>query len=1028
MFALRERWIALFVLPLWLLWTVAAAGKEATAPSISQMNHRTWAVTSGAPADIWDMKQDDMGFMWLATGSGLFRFDGVQFEHYTPAQGEAFSSSDMTALSIVSNDELWVGTSDGVISHLKSGHITNYPVSKINREGPVFCFATTPDGTLWVAAGHELLRYGTNGFTRVGSDWNYPPDMQSVWMVVDRQGTLWLATDKELLFLRKGAHRFEHTGIPTGMYAVLAISPDGALWLSDGLHGTRALPGLSADHIPSQLLQPLPPTNFVQAKRLAFDRDGSLWGTLWPGDGIEGVFRIENPSRVADGQSLRPPQVTDSYSTAQGLTSIVAVPILVDHEGDVWIGTNFGLNSFHANSFTVVSPNPTSSPATTWLSPDDAGRVFLMQDGCLYQVSHAIPSQLTCQLPVHAYDLISAGDRVITQMAAVLYQWNSQTRVVPLQPLATESVRHVTAVAKDVHGDLWFGLDGGLFKLVEQGWQHADISTAMSDIQPNAIAFDGHNRAWLGYANGQVVSWDGNTSTTYAARDGLDVGDIEAISAQGASVLVGGDAGVARWKGGRFQSIQISRMNVLGAVTGMAQTPSGDLWLNTSVGVVRIAASEADRAFEEPNYTPGYKLYGGDDGVPGIALRQPLASTITTDADGRLWFATNQGVCWILPSSVHFNDVAPRVSIESVLAEGQAFAITSHLVLPPHTTTISLQYAAASFRSPQNVKFRYKLSGIDSTWQDAGAHRQAIYANLGPGDYEFQVIAANSDGTWSEHPASLTFRIKRTFYQTRCFQILSILAAILCVIGLVIFQYRKMVATVRDRLEVRHAERERIARELHDTLLQGIQGLILCFQAVAERMSGGDPLRAQIDQALDRADSVLVDGRDRVRDLRASDHATQDLTVAFATLGEGFSAEQPPKFRLVSTGERQEIDPTIREEIYLIGREALLNAFHHAKATEIGVEIVYDIKQLRLCVRDNGIGIDPTVLEAGRKPGHWGLVGMRERANCIGGQFKIWAKPGAGTEIELVVPAGIAYVRSRKRRWTWLKQMLSLGR
>jgi signal transduction histidine kinase/ligand-binding sensor domain-containing protein len=992
------------------------------------MNHRTWTVANGAPADIWDMQQDDRGFMWLATGSGLFRFDGVQFEHYTPTPGESFSSSDMTALSVASNDELWVGTSDGVISHLKSGHITNYPISKVTREGPVFCIVTAPDGALWVAAGRELLRYSDGGFKAVGADWNYPADVQSMWMVVDRQGTLWLATDKELFFLRKGTRRFERTGIPTGMYAVLALSPDGTLWLSDGLHGTRALPGLSAGHIPSQLLQPLPDTNFAQSKRLAFDRDGSLWGTLWPGAGIDGVFRVVHPSRLADGQPLRPETVTDTYSTVQGLTSIVAVPVLADSEGGVWIGTNFGLNSFHANSFTVVSPNPKSSPATAWLSPDDAGRVFLMQDGCLYRVSHAIPALLTCEFPVHASELISAGDRVITEMAGVPYQWNTQTRAMPLQPLARPSQVHISAIARDAQGNLWAALSGGLHELVGDDWRHIDIGAALSNTQPNAIAFDAHDTAWLGYANGQVASWNGNVSVIYAEHDGLNVGDVEAISSQGNAVLVAGDAGVARWKHGRFQSIQAARVGVLSAVTGIAQTPTGDLWLNTSVGVVRIAAHEAERAFEQPDYIPGYELYGSEDGVPGIALRQPLASTITTDEDGRLWFATNQGVCWIAPSRIRFNVIAPQVLIESVLAEGEQYTISGHLVLPPHTTTISLQYAAASFRSPQNVKFRYKLSGIDSAWQDAGAHRQAIYANLGPGDYEFQVIAANSDGIWSEHPASLAFRIKRTFYQTRCFQILSILAAILCVVALIVFQYRRMVATVRDRLEVRHAERERIARELHDTLLQGIQGLLLYFHAVAERLPGEDPIRAQIDQALDRAEALLVDGRDRVRDMRASDRATSDLAVAFATLGEGLAAEWPATFRVVSIGTRLDIDPAIREEVYLIGREALLNAFHHAKAVEIEVEIAYDAKQLRVCVRDNGIGIKPEILEAGRRPGHWGLVGMRERANCISGQLRIWARPGTGTQIELVVPARIAYAHVRRSRWTWFKRLLSMGR
>jgi signal transduction histidine kinase len=363
-----------------------------------------------------------------------------------------------------------------------------------------------------------------------------------------------------------------------------------------------------------------------------------------------------------------------------------------------------------------------------------------------------------------------------------------------------------------------------------------------------------------------------------------------------------------------------------------------------------------------------------------------------------------------------------------VLAEGQRFPISDHLVLPPHTTTITFQYAAVSSRSPQNVRFRYKLSSVDNYWQDGGAYPQAIYANLRPGDYEFEVIAGYSDDGWSKQPAKLAFRIKRTFYQTRCFQVLSIIAGILCVIALVILQYRRMLATLRDRLEVRHAERERIARELHDTLLQGIQGLILYFQSIAERIPPGDPLRTQIDHALDRADNVLVEGRDRVRDLRASDRATEDLVVAFASLGDSLAQQWPARFKVVSVGDQREVDAAVREEVYLVGREAVLNAFRHAEAKEIEVELAFDVKQFRLCVRDNGVGIDPDILEAGRRPGHWGLVGMRERALCIGAALKIWSRAETGTEIELVVPATIAYVPARPTRWLWFKRLVSFGR
>ncbi|GGA42031.1 sensor histidine kinase [Dyella nitratireducens] len=988
------------------------------------MNHRTWMVVNGAPADNWDIKQDGKGFIWLATSTGLFRFDGVQFQRYVPAAGQSFLSTDMTALRIVSDDDFWVGTSDGVISHIKAGHVVSYPISNTAKEGPVYAFAVTPDGAMWVVAGRALLRYSDGKLAKVGVDWDFPPDMQAMWMLVDKEGTAWLATDRELLFLRKGSHRFEHTGISTGLYSVLALSPDGTLWVSDGVHGTRALPGLSAGHVPSQLLKPLPATHFAQSMRLVFDKSGALWGTLSYRSGMQGIFRVANPSQFADGQPLRPEQVTDRYSTEQGFTSIVTVPMLVDREGDVWVGTDFGLNRFHTNSFKAVSPLPGASPVETWLSPDDAGNVLLLQEGCLYQVSHAVASELTCAFPASSYHIIKAGNRFISETAEGFYQWSPQAGSSPLKLPGNQASWDTTAVGKDAHGNLWLGFSGSLYELEGDAWRKAEIENPLGHKQPTAIAFDAGNTMWLGYPNGQILRWNGHAATVYTASEGLSIGNVEAIAAQSGSILVGGDTGVARWKNGRFQSLSMARLPVLSAVSGVAETKTGDLWLNTSVGVVRIEASEAERAFDDAGYTPSYRLYGGDDGVPGIAFRQPLASTITTDEHGRLWFLTNQGVCWIDPSTVHANPVAPQTVIESIVAEGRPFPIDSHLALPPHTATISFQYTAASLRAPQNVKFRYKLSGVDTHWQDGGAQRQAVYANLKPGDYAFQVEAANSDGVWSEHPSILAFQIERTFYQTRIFRILSIMAAILCVVALALMERRRMLRALRDRLEVRHAERERIARELHDTLLQGVQGLTLCMQAFADHIPKGDPFRAKVDQSLERAYELLVDGRDRVRDLRTRDHAAKDLAEAFTSLAEDFAEEWPARFQIACTGIQQGIIPVIREEIYLIGREALLNAFQHAMATQVDVAIAYDVKQLRVCIRDDGVGIDPQILDAGHRPGHWGLVGMRERAGAIGGRLLIRASAGAGTEIELVVPAGIAYAHPRQSRWMWFKQRL----
>jgi signal transduction histidine kinase len=254
------------------------------------------------------------------------------------------------------------------------------------------------------------------------------------------------------------------------------------------------------------------------------------------------------------------------------------------------------------------------------------------------------------------------------------------------------------------------------------------------------------------------------------------------------------------------------------------------------------------------------------------------------------------------------------------------------------------------------------------------------------------------------------------------------IAVIPIIVVAILLQNRRMVGRMSDRLEIHRAARERIARELQDILLQGIQGLILQFQAVAEHIPEESPLRAQIDQALDRADSVLVESRGRVHDFYTSDHGLKDLGAAFAWLGQTFAEYWPPTFQLVFSGERQDIEAVVEEEIYLIGREALLNAFQHARALGIEVELAFEVKQFRLCVRDDGVGIPSSIVEEGRRSGRWGLVGMRERAHSIGGQLEIQGHVGLGTKVELVVPSGIVYRKGYRASWASLKRLLGVRR
>lgn len=1001
---------------------VVASGGSAIADD--QALHRSyWAVKDGAPADIWAMAQGRDGYLWLGTGTGLYRFDGVRFEHMSSPGGHDLASSNITALNLLPDGSLWIGFYYGGISVLKDGASRRYGLAQGVPEASVLTFAADPAGALWAATTGGLLRFDGRAWHTVGADWNYPAD-RADWLLMDPAGTLWITTGRSLVFLRQGSHRFEGTGVAVGDYAMLARAPDGTLWLSDGLHGTRALPGLSAAH-PQLARRDAPPTtSFARAKRMTFDRAGNLWVTQ---ASAHGAYLVRDASRLADGRPLAPGDLTERFDQPGALTSDMAVPLLEDAEGDVWIGTNLGLNSFRPAD--VVPLQGVAMKPTTYsaLSMDDRGVLWMVYEGALYRIEHGVPRKTMEGLP--DVSDICAGP------GGLLWYWGARglerirggrIEAIPFPDGMTDG--DISAMASDGADGLWIGLvNKGAYHYRDGIWQRWIGGDGLAGRAPTVIARQPDGVMWFGYVGGRLARKDGETVRVFGPDDGLRIGTVTAIDARSPQVLVGGDAGLARLGDGRFVSLA-GGDDVLRGISGIVRTARHGVWLNTSRGVVRMRDAALEQALADPQRPPEYRLFDDHDGLTGVALQASAVTTAMQDADGQLWFATNQEVARIDPAHVHHNAIAPPVSIRGLTAGDRSYPATDGLRLPKRTSNVHIEYTATSLAVPGRVRFRYRLDGVDEQWQEAGDRREAFYTNLGPGDYHFRVIAANGDGVWNEQGASFRFRIPPLFYQTPWFAAACVLAALALVFALFLLRVRQMAIRVHDRLEERHAERERIARELHDTLLQAIQGLVLRFQAVAERIPADDPVRTMIDRSLDRADDVLVEGRDRVRGLRISAEAIRDLPNAFAAVGADLVGEGPPAFEVVVEGSVRTLDPIVREELYRIGHEALVNAIQHARADRIEVELDYDAAELRVRVRDDGIGIDAAILGAGGKPGHWGLPGMHERASRIGATLDIWSRPESGTEVELRVPASVAYCGGKPSWFAWLRHLVSGGR
>jgi signal transduction histidine kinase len=463
--------------------------------------------------------------------------------------------------------------------------------------------------------------------------------------------------------------------------------------------------------------------------------------------------------------------------------------------------------------------------------------------------------------------------------------------------------------------------------------------------------------------------------------------------------------------------VRLADPQALAGITGMLLRADGDLWLNGSRGLVRIPAA-AWRAFlQAPSTTIGtYELFDAVDGYPGIAQFRAGQSSLVETRDGRLWLAGTEGAAWIAPQHLPRNRVAPPVHILGVTAGGRSLDAGAPLNLPAGTQDLQIAYTAPSFTMPERVRFRYRLEGVDDGWRDAGTRRTAYYTRLGPGRYRFVVSAANEDGVWNDKGASIDVAIAPTFVQGTPFKALCGAALVAAAWLLYRLRLRRATRQLRRMLQERAGERERIARTLHDTLMQSVQALLMLFEHARDRLPDDCPDRPLLDRTLDQARRALREGRDELTALRGAGAPAQDLVGALAPLGHILGEQFGVRFTVQVDGQHRPLCRDVAQEACFIAREALQNAFRHARATLVTLEVAYgaDVFALRVCDDGRGITQPPPA-------GHWGLAGMRERAAAIGARLDIGpgcASPAAGgTLVALAVPASQAYEPPARRPW-----------
>lgn len=960
---------------------------------LPDFEHTAWRVGQGAPGDIWDIAQDRDGLLWLATGSGLYRFDGRRFERQAAPVGSQFPSTNMVTLAQGRDGALWIGYFQAGISRFAQGQLHSYGREQGVPVGVVPHFSQDREGLLWAAINGGLRRFDGQRWQPLPASAGLP-ERRVQWLLHDSRDTFWVLADLKVWMRAAGHATFQDTGIAVSQMATLAESPQGEVWLADRVRGTLPLANaqgpLAASEREARRLPEL------VAARLQFTADGALWATMSPHGGVARI--------TFDGtRAVR----MERFDSPHGLTATSAVPIIVDREGNLWVGTNLGLNRFRARSVHTLLVGP-SDPYRSLVRAGD-GRVYgygedlkpydlrrTLLDGSATQLQSAARQAPT---PIWQFDWVNLARTVA-----------GHTSLIPLPAPFTGQPLHALLFPDDAQAWVCAG-ERGVLHYQHGQWQR---EVRLPEQACSSLALDAQGQLLLGYADGRLRRMSANRIESFDAAQGLSVGPVTAILHHQDLLLVAGEAGLAARVGnGRFVPVRTDMAGVLEGITGMVADPNGHLWFNGSRGLVRMESGQLRRALRSGlPVTP--RLFDAIDGMPGIALQSGPIATATLADDGLLWLATNQGLAWLDTTRSHVNSMAPSVRIGDVLYGSKHEPLRDGLRLPAGTSQLQIDYVALSLARPERNRYRYRLSGVDDGWQDAGSSTRAYYTNLAPGNYRFEVEAANEDGIWSTAPASRSFRIAPTFMQTVWFKLLCAAAILALLVLAVRIRSGQLAALFRARLQERNGERERIARDLHDTLLQGSQGLILRLHAISQSPQTPEPVRGQLESAMQLAERNLAEGRERVNALREGPFAGRDLASALADVHAEYAGHGTNPLRLTVEGATPPLQADAAEEVFLIGREAIRNALRHANASAIEVELSYGTHCFLLHVRDDGVGIADE--NAGN--GHWGLQGMRERAQRLGAELQLWTRAGLGTEVALAVPARRLYHR-RPSRWRW---------
>jgi signal transduction histidine kinase/ligand-binding sensor domain-containing protein len=940
---------------------------------LADYNVVTWTGADGLfSSNIFSIAQDPDRYLWLGTDEGIIRFDGVRFVPWNALSRTPLPERRVLSLLSSSDGSLWVGYGGaGGVSRIRKQEVTNYgerdglPLDFVralreDRSGAIW--AVSPSG-FYKYRGHAWEKVGPHAGVPDGPAWNAYEDAVGNFVIIAESG----------VFQRDaGAETFHTVKLTDLRIRDLSEGPSGIV-TTDPVVGFRRLGQAvvrdDASHSPGRGF----------GTRVIADRRGNLW----VGTQGQGLWRVR------DWAEEGTPTI-QAITTRDGLSGDEVRSILEDGDGNIWVGTTGGLQRFSPRHIRVVKD---LGLVRAVAMAGDGGALAGTASGLFRISSSGARLNELLQASVFALHkddkgIVWAGtDRGLIRIAM------GRAATVPLP--SGRALRQIVAITSDSHGALWLcDQDHGLFK-----WEDGRLTAYWPRVETNRrtaySVFAGSNdRIWVALSGGMLGLIESNKPMELFGPTGD--GSLRVVLESRNQVLwLGGDDGLSRFAGGRF--VTASRANGLpgSSVSAVLEDREGYLWAGVGTGIIRINPNEFDELALHPSHQIQYTHYDGSDGLAGAPEWFATPSSVRGD-DGRLWFVTVGGLAVLDPSTLESNRREYRAMISGVLADKQIVESIRTANLKPFTQTVQIEYTAVGLVSSAKARFRYRLQGFDRDWVEAGTRRQAIYTNLSPGTYSFEVVALTSDGTWNESGATWTFSIAPAFYQTRWFYA----AAALMVLPLGWAGWRLRLRRVQRQFSLVLAERARLSRELHDTLLQSLVGVALQFEGLSHCVDASPAsLKEHLLRMRSQVEDYIREARESISDLRSPMLERRNLEEALRDTSGRIMNGASVRFDFEVTGTPRRCRPSVEEEVLRIAREALYNAVRHSGASRIQLQLDYRRRSLHLRVSDDGVGFDGQGVE-----GHYGLANMRERARQIGARFRLVTLPNQGTRVETVVP------------------------